>query len=231
MIQVIIMIKAVLVDIDNTLLDFHKCSDESMCLAAEDFGISFPENYFEIFTEINNGLWTKIEKGELTRQGLFKIRWNLVFEAMGIDADGPVFEECFRDYIKKSAIPVEGAIELLQYLSNKYSVYVASNSSYEQQKARLGKAGMLPYVKEIFTSEEIGFAKPSKEFFEACKKELPDFENDEIMMIGDSINADIEGSKKFGFKTCWFNFAKKPDAVCDSADFIVEELSEIKNLL
>ena len=225
------MIKAVLIDIDNTLLDFHKCSKEAMCLAADDFGISFPENYFEIFTEINNGLWEKIEKGELTRQGLFKVRWNLIFEAMEISGDGPAFDERFRDYIKKSAIPVEGATELLEYLNDKYFVCVASNSAYEQQKARLGKAGMLPYIKEIFTSEEIGSAKPSKEFFEACKKELSEFEKDEIMMIGDSITADIEGSKKFGFKTCWFNFAKKPGAVCDSADFIVDELAEIKSIL
>lgn len=225
------MIKAVLIDIDNTLLDFHKCSKESMCLAAEDFGIDFPENYFEIFTEINNGLWEKIEKGELTRQGLFKVRWNLIFEAMGIKADGPAFDELFREYIKKSAIPVEGAKEILEYLSEKYYVCVASNSAFEQQKARLSKAGMLPYIKEIFTSEEIGFAKPSTEFFEACEKELSSFEKDEILLIGDSVTADIEGGKNFGLKTCWFNFDKKPDAVCDSADFIVDDLLQIKNIL
>ena len=225
------MIKAVLIDIDNTLLDFRKCSKESMCLAAEDFGIDFPENYFEIFTEINNGLWEKIEKGELTRQGLFKVRWNLIFEAMGIKADGPAFDELFREYIKKSANPVDGAKEILEYLSEKYYVCVASNSAFEQQKARLDKAGMLPYIKEIFTSEEIGFAKPSTEFFEACVNGHSSFGKDEIMLIGDSITADIEGGKKFGLKTCWFNFDKKPDAVCDSADFIVDDLLQIKNIL
>ena len=225
------MIKAVLIDIDNTLLDFHKCSKESMCLAAEEFGIDFPENYFQIFTEINNGLWEKIEKGELTRQGLFKVRWNLIFEAMGIKADGPAFDELFREYIKKSAIPVEGAKEILEYLSEKYYVCVASNFSYEQQKARLSKAGMLPYIKEIFTSEEIGFAKPSTEFFESCVNGLSSFGKDEIMLIGDSITADIKGGKNFGLKTCWFNFEKKSDAVCDSADFIVDDLLQIKNIL
>lgn len=225
------MIKAVLIDIDNTLLDFHKCSKESMCLAAEDFGIEFPENYFETFTEINNSLWEKIEKGELTRQGLFKVRWNLIFEAMGIKADGPAFDELFREYIKKSAIPVDGAKEILEYLSEKYYVCVASNSAYEQQKARLDRAGMMPYIKKIFTSEEIGFAKPSTEFFEACKKELSFLSKDEIMLIGDSVTADIEGAKNYGFKTCWFNFAKKPDAICESADFIVDDLLEIKNIL
>ncbi len=225
------MIKAVLIDIDNTLLDFHKCSKESMCLAAEDFGINFPENYFEVFTEINNSLWEKIEKGELNRQGLFKVRWNLIFEAMGIDADGEEFEELFREYIKSSAIPVDGAKELLEYLSDKYYVCVASNSELAQQEKRLRKAQMLPYIRKIFTSEEIGFAKPSEGFFAVCKRDLPQFEKDEIMLIGDSITADVEGGNKFGLKTCWFNFAKKPDAVCDSADFIVDDLLQIKNIL
>ncbi len=225
------MIKAVLIDIDNTLLDFHKCSDEAMCLAAEEYGIVFPENYFEIFTEINNSLWDKIEKGELDRQGLFKIRWKLIFEAMGIDADGIAFEETFRSNIKSCAIPVDGAMEILKYLSEKYYVGVASNSEFAQQEKRLRKAGMFPFIKSIFTSEEIGFAKPSEGFFAYCKNELPQFEKEEIILIGDSITADVEGAKNFGFKTCWFNFAKVPDAECEKADFIVNELAEIKNFL
>ncbi len=225
------MIKAVLIDIDNTLLDFHKCSREAMCLAAEEYGIEFPQNYFEIFTKINNSLWEKIEKGELDRQGLFKIRWIRIFEAMGIEADGIAFEETFRENIKSSAIPVDGATEMLRYLSEKYYVGVASNSELAQQEKRLRKAEMLPFIKNIFTSEEIGFAKPSQGFFEACKKDLPQFEKEEIVLIGDSITADIEGAKNFGFKTCWFNFAKVPDAKCGTADYIVNKLSEIKNIL
>ncbi len=225
------MIKAVLIDIDNTLLDFHKCSKESMCFAAEDFGVEFPENYFEIFTEINNRLWEKIEKGELNRQGLFRIRWNLIFDAMGIKADGPAFEELFRDNIKKSAIPVDGANEILEYLGEKYFVCVASNSELAQQEKRLKKAGMLPFIKKIFTSEEIGFAKPSTEFFEACMKELPDVKKDEVIFIGDSISADVDGGHKFGLKTCWFNYAKLPHEKCTTADFIVDLLAEIKDIL
>lgn len=225
------MIKAVLIDIDNTLLDFHKCAKESMCLAAEDFGIDFPENFFEIFTEINNRLWSEIEKGQLNRQGLFKIRWTLIFDAMGIKADGPAFEEVFRDYIKRSAIPVDGANEILEYLSGKYYVSVASNSSFEQQRARLEKAGMMKFIRNIFTSEEIGFAKPSQEFFSACRKELSSFEKEEIILIGDSVTADIEGAKSYGFKTCWFNFAGTPEKVCPSADFIIDDLIQIKDIL
>ncbi len=225
------MIKAVLIDIDNTLLDFHKCSDEAMCLAAEEYGITFPENYFETFTKINNSLWEKIEKGELDRQGLFKIRWKLIFDAMEIDADGIAFEETFRGNIKACAIPVDGATEILPYLSEKYHVAVASNSEFAQQEKRLRKAEMLPFIKNIFTSEEIGFAKPSQGFFEACKKELPQFEKEEIILIGDSITADIEGAKNFGFKTCWFNYKKIPDAECETADYIVNDLIEIKNIL
>ncbi len=225
------MIKIVLIDVDNTLLDFRKCADESMLWCAEKFGFTFPEGYLDVFFSVNDPLWRKIEKGELTREGLYKIRWNMIFEKLGIDADGPLFEDMFRDRIKSSVVAVDGALEILKYLKEKYIVCVASNAIFAQQKMRLEKAGMTDYIEKYFTSEKIGFPKPTREFFEACLNDFPDIKKEEVIIIGDSISADIKGGHDFGFKTCWYNHTLLPHTSCTCADFVADSLIEIKKFL
>ena len=224
------MITTVLLDVDNTLLDFNLCAKESMRLAAEKFGISLPANIFDIFHEINTGLWHDIEKGKLTRQGLYKIRWKTIFEVIGVDFDGETFEAQFVENLHTVAIPVEGATDLLDYLHSKYTLCVASNAAYGQQVSRLTRADMLKYMKHLFISEQIGAPKPSPEFFDKCIEALG-VGTDELIMIGDSISADINGAHGYGIKTCFYNHAKAalPSDLC--ADYAVNSLAEIKNIL
>ena len=220
----------IFIDIDNTLLDFNKCSEFSINSAAKDFNIDMPENYYPKFKKINDGLWHRIEQGELTIDGLKKIRFNLVFENLGIKADGPVFEDRYRVYLTQSAIPVDGAKELLEYLGAKYDIYAASNAPKNQQVDRLTTADMAKNIKGFFISEEIGFAKPSKEFFDYCFEKVGNPKPEEAYMIGDSINADITGAKAYGMKTILFNYDGKKTGA-SLADYTVEKLLEIKDIL
>jgi 2-haloacid dehalogenase len=220
----------IFIDIDNTLLDFNKCSEFSINSAAKDFNIDMPENYYPKFKKINDGLWHRIEQGELTIDGLKKIRFNLVFENLGIKADGPAFEDRYRVYLTQSAIPVDGAKELLEYLGAKYDIYAASNAPKNQQVDRLTTADMAKNIKGFFISEEIGFAKPSKEFFDYCFEKVGNPKPEETYMIGDSINADITGAKAYGMKTILFNYDGKKTGA-SPADYTVEKLLEIKDIL
>lgn len=225
------MIKVVLLDVDNTLMDFHECARQAMHITAAEQGIVFPENIFEVFTEINNGLWLEIEQGTLTVDELHRIRWDRIFDAIGIERDGVAFEQGFLKNLAKGDATVEGAKELLEYLAPKYTLCIASNAPYKQQTSRLSNAGLLDYFKKLFISETIGFSKPKKEFFDACMKELPGVEKQEIVMIGDSLSADIAGASAYGLRTCWFNFGNVPAERGVLADHIVDSLSEIQNIL
>ncbi len=60
------------------------------------------------------------------------------FEALGIDFDGTVFEDYFRKALNESAIPENGAYELLKYLSEKYVVCAASNGPFSSANASAG---------------------------------------------------------------------------------------------
>ena len=163
------MIKVVLIDVDNTLLDFDACVKAALKDGFAHFGLpEYREEMFPIFTKINNALWHRIETGELTREQLMKIRFDRIFEALGIAFDGVTFEEYFRQYLFDSAIHVKGAVELLQYLSGKYVVCAASNGPYEQQLHRLEAGGLAPYLTYSFISENVGAEKPSRQFFDVC---------------------------------------------------------------
>ncbi len=225
------MIKAVLLDVDNTLLDFNLCAEDSIHKSAADMGITLPDNIMSAFFEVNAELWHDIEKGTLTREELHRIRFNKVFAKSGVDADGVEFEKLFVGHVKQSAVHVKGAKDILDYLKEKYILCTASNASAMQQKNRLTKAGFIDYFKHLFISEEIGEPKPSKKFFDACFDYLAPISKDEIIMIGDSLTADINGAHACGIKTCWYNHDKidVPKDVC--ADYIVNSLDEIKNIL
>lgn len=224
-------VKAVLIDIDNTILDFDQCSEEAIKQSAEHFGITLPENYFEVFSECNDKLWHLLEEGIITKQDIYDRRWVEIFKRLGVDADGIAFDSMFREKIREIAIPVKGAEELLKYLSGKYPVYCASNASRERQEHRLSSCAFNKYISGIFTSEDIGFQKPAKEFFFACASALFPVKPSEILMIGDSVNADIIGAKNFGLKTIWFNFRNETYDSYNFTDYTVNNLEEIKNIV
>ncbi len=219
-------VSAVLLDIDDTLLDFHAGARESILRGFAAFGLPYSEAVFETFLRINEGLWREIEAGRLTRPGLHAIRWMRIFDALGIEADGPAFETVFRQGINESAIPVPGARELLAYAKEKYPVYLASNADYAQQERRLAKADLLRYVDGMFVSDRIGCAKPAPAFFDACVDGVG-VPAERILMIGDSYAADISGAAARGMRTCLF--APRGIPAFDGAvpDLVVTELARV----
>lgn len=227
------MITTVFLDVDNTLLDFSEGSRRCMAEGFRAFGIPYKDEMFSVFHTINSRLWRRVEDGTLTREELFEIRWNTIFEALGIQADGVAFEAEFRRQLRDSAIPMEGAEELLQYLhQKKYTLVIASNAVREQQVRRLTKAGLFPYIDLVATSEEAGYAKPKKEFFDYCLSLLPpETTPQQIMMIGDSLAADIGGGQAYGLKTCWFNYHHEENTGRVHPDYTVTALRELFAIL
>ena len=220
----------VFIDIDDTLLDFTKCANDAIKSACNKFGVPYTTTLVDTFHPINLDLWHRLEKKEVTKERLFDTRFQIVFDKLGIKADGIAFETAFRENFHESAILVDGARDLLEYLRSKYKVYVASNALMHQQTNRMKRAELDGYIDGYFVSEEIGFPKPQKEFFDACFKALPDVKPQDVVMIGDSLSADIKGACEYGLKTIWYNHRNEPTADV-KCDYIVSRLSEVKNIL
>ncbi|MBE7024519.1 MAG: noncanonical pyrimidine nucleotidase, YjjG family [Ruminococcaceae bacterium] len=225
-------IKAILLDVDNTILDFNQCARASIKATFADWELSYTEEMFPVFLEVNGYLWEEIEKETLTREELYRIRWKMIFERLGMEGTDPVsFDTHFRKYIGTFAFPVDGAYDLLEYLAKKYTLCIASNASRARQLKRLTKANMLSYVKHVFTSEEIGHPKPEKAFFDACLSQLDGVTAAETVIIGDSLTADIAGGVTAGMKTIWYNHFRVPVPPDFAGDYIVNSLREIQDIL
>lgn len=229
-------IKVLFWDIDNTLLDFVAGAEDSMKQAFADLGLEFKPEMFNVFQEENHIIWDKIEKGELSREDLPYVRWQIILKRLGLKADGVAMEHVFRSYLHNSAVPVSGALETLEALAGKYIFCAASNGPYEQQLNRLERGGMRKYFTHCFVSEKVGVEKPSLRFFEKCMEELPGIEPEECLMIGDSLTADIAGGHAAGLKTCWYH---PEDAITNEklreleqqADYRVEKLVDLTKKL
>ena len=221
------MIKTVLIDVDDTLLDFKECSITAIKQSMLDFNFLYKDEYYDVFQKENNKLWQMIENKTLTIEELHQIRWKNIFNYIKLEGDYIAFEEHFVNYLKESSIPVFGANSLLEYLHKRYQIYVVSNATNRQQYRRLEKANMTPFIDKIFTSIDLGYSKPSKEFFQLC---LEGLNKDEVIIIGDSLTADIRGGINVGIKTIWFNkYQEKIPNI--QIDYIVDSLEEIKNIL
>ena len=226
------MLKAIFLDIDNTLLDFDGYVKEALASGFEKFGLgTYEASVYETFSRINDSLWERIETGDLTFEGLKAIRFNLIFEALGITFDGPTFETYFREQLNVSAIPIEGAYDLLKALSQKYILCAASNGPYDQQCHRLELAGMSAYFSYVFISEEIGAGKPDRAFYERAfarlnrGREIPILP-EECLAVGDSVTSDVAGGHAFGMKTCYYAH-HKGNVTDDRIDLYAERLSDI----
>lgn len=226
--------KAVFLDIDNTLLSFDGYVKQTMKEGFEHFGLKPYEPYmFDIFIRENTKLWRQIEQGTLVFEELEKIRWNIIFKYLDIEFDGTAFEKYFRGRLFDRAIPEDGAYELLEYLKGKYILCVASNGPGEQQVHRLEIAGMKKYFDYIFVSERIGASKPSKVFFERAFAELNAGRKEMILpedtvMIGDSLTSDIAGGQAFGMEVCLFRRKEGMD-IPDGVRWVdrLEQIEEI----
>lgn len=231
------MVKAVFIDIDDTLLSFSDSVRAIMRTGFEEFCLpAYSGEMFDVFKCVNARLWQQIERGELDLAGLQLVRWNTIFDKLGIEADGVAFESYFRHELFSSAIPVPGAIELVRSLSGRYTLCAASNGPYEQQVNRLRLAGLLDHFDQVFVSSRMGAEKPSPAFFDACfdvlkASGLDDLTPQEALVVGDSITSDIAGGAAYGMQTCLYLPQPGPAAPNPAPDHVVTDLRDIGAIL
>ena len=223
------MIKAVLIDIDDTIFDFEKCSKNSFLKTLKNFNLKFKEEDFSYFNKVNDILWTKQKLGEINIKEVFIKRDYLMGKYFNLDIEKDLFNDLFVNFLYYEIEMVDGIEDLLLYLSDKYKIFTASNGIYKMQENRLKKSNLDKYFDKIFVSDKIGFEKPDKKFFQKIM-DLTKFSNDDLIMIGDSIKSDIIGAKNSKIKSIYFN--KEDKKITDkNFTYQVKNLSEIKKIL
>ena len=115
--------------------------------------------------------------------------------------------------------------------TNKIKLGVASNGGNDIQIRRIRKIGLDRYLDYIFVSEEIGYNKPHKKYFEHIFTKVGKMPKEKIMMVGDSLTADIQGGKNAGIMTCWYNPKGETGMKNIRPDYEIKDLLELKKLI
>ena len=225
------MIEFLFLDLDDTILDFHKAERIAISKTFRDFGIEPTEEVLARYSQINKACWHKLELGEWTREQVLVRRFEILFAEHNIVCDGT---QVARAYEKNLAIGhyfLPGAEEAVDALSKKYRLFLASNGTASVQQGRMTSANLYRFFEKVFVSQELGANKPAKEFFERATAQIPGYDPQKALMVGDSLTSDILGGINAGMKTCWVNPKHLPADPAITADYEIEALSQLESLL
>lgn len=223
--------RIILFDADGTLWDFDASAKLSMQTNFARRGYDFSDAVFERYQEINHGLWEKYERGEMPRDRVLTERFDLLFAELGITEKGSVFAAEFREVLENNPIWMDGAVELLTRLRPDFGMYIVTNGVASTQHKRIARTGLDRYVDGFFISEEIGSQKPQKEFFDYALSHIGPCAREELLLVGDSLSADILGANRAGITSCWFNPANMPLSREARPDYEIHRLSELIDIL
>ncbi|MDY4693798.1 MAG: YjjG family noncanonical pyrimidine nucleotidase [Blautia sp.] len=224
------MIETVFFDLDNTLLDFSKAERIAVTRTLEEFHIELSEYVLRRYSELNNAQWKLLEQGKLTRDQVKVRRFQLLFDELGISRPPQEAARRYETLLACGHYFVDGAENLLVSLYGRYRMFLVTNGTLSVQKGRLESAGIGKYFDKIFISEETGYNKPERKYFEYCFSRIPDFHKNSAVIIGDSLTSDIQGGINAGIRTIWFDPARiRAEEI--TPDYEVYSLGEIPDLL
>lgn len=123
------MIKNILLDLDDTILDFKKCEHVALDKALTVLGVPHDESTIKLYSKINDLHWKKLETGELTRNQVLLGRFEMLFEKIGVQCSGQKAWETYEEMLSNQYFFVAGAVELLENLKDKYNLYIVSNGT------------------------------------------------------------------------------------------------------
>ena len=223
--------QTLLFDLDDTLLDFGAAENLALRQMFEAQNTPFTAEIEAHYKKINQALWNSYEEGKVDRDEVVNTRFSLLFKEYGQLVDGAVLEMKYRSYLEEGHQFVNGAFELITDLHNQYDLYIVTNGVSKTQDKRLRASGLFPFFKDIFVSEDTGYQKPMKGFFDYAFARIPNFTVNQGLIIGDSLSSDIKGGQQAGLDTCWFNPQLKPNDTQIIPTYQIQTLDELYQIL
>ena len=225
------MIEFVLIDLDDTILDFHKAERNALQNTLQHFGLTPNEETIDLYLQINQAHWRALEQGKMTRKQVNEGRFIELFRHFNKTVDGSVCAAYYLNQLSLTHDYLPGAETAIAGLSKKYQLFIASNGNASVQGPRLAASGLHAYIRQAFVSEALGENKPSKAYFDICFSRIPGFDPQKAIMVGDSLTSDFQGGINAGIRTCWVNPAGKPNTTAIQPDYEIHALSELETLL
>ena len=229
------MIKYLLWDIDNTLLSFDLAERASMTKGFDKFGLDIgDEKALEVYKNINDKYWKMLEKGHMTREEILIGRFEEFFDLYNIAYDERLvndFNLFYQEELGKQVFFNDYAEEVLQKLSKDYKQYAVTNGSKVAQSGKLKNSGLDKVFDGVFISEDLGYDKPSLEYFDLVFESIGSNNKEEYMLIGDSLTSDMLGSNNAGIRNIRYNPKDLDNKANVKVDYTIKNLKEVIEIL
>lgn len=195
----------IMMDIDNTLLDFDAAEHKALLETLQQFSLPCDEAAVSRYHEINSSLWGELNKGKIRRDKLVIERFDRFVKEIGAAAKATELNRAYTEHLATHADVIPGAEEALQELAEVATMIAVSNGTESVERGRLKLSGFEKYFDDIFISEAVGVSKPNPKIFQMAMRKLGIEHSDKVLVVGDSLSADIQGGVNAGLDTCWVN--------------------------
>ena len=225
-------IQHVFFDLDHTLWDFEKNSDLTFQKVFKINNLQIDINSFlEIYKPLNFNYWKLYREEKVTKSALRYGRLKETFDAINFKVSDELINLMADQYITHLAdfnFLFDGTFEILDYLKEKYKLHIITNGFEEIQTKKMINSNIHHYFDKVITSESVGVKKPNPKVFNYALQMVKATPN-ECMMIGDNLEADIQGAINCGIKAIHYNSEKNskiPNKITS-----IHHLLEIKEYL
>jgi len=199
-------------DLDHTLWDFDANAKSTLtdlyALFELDTRVAAPfEDFYRKYLYHNEILWDKYHHGLITADDLkWKRMWRTLLDfKIGDEVLSRQLSAKFLELLPTKKILFPHTTELLDYLlDKKYTLHLITNGFEKTQWSKITNSGLAKYFTHMITSETSNSLKPKKEIFEyAMNKAGASLK--ESIMIGDNLEADIQGAINAGMDSVFVN--------------------------
>ncbi|MCD6495726.1 MAG: TIGR02253 family HAD-type hydrolase [Candidatus Aenigmarchaeota archaeon] len=223
------MIRAVLFDLDNTLVDFLRMKTTSVDAAVSamiDAGLPMKKtNALKILWELYDDYG--IEYGEILQQFLRKVLGRVDYKilAAGIIAYRRVKAGFLEPY--PHVIPT-----LLRLKEKGYLLGVVSDAPRMRAWLRLAAMKISDFFDVVVTLDDSGKQKPDPTSYSIALKKLG-VKPDEAVFVGDNTNRDIAGAKKLGMTTVLAKYGEwsKPGKNAKKPDYGITDIARLLDIV
>ena len=235
--------KLVLIDLDDTLFDYPKTEKTAFRNTFEELGFfvkselsndkkeEIYEKIKDRYKDVNLQLWKDLEKGVVDKDRLKVVRFEKIIEEFDLKYDPYEMSELYLKKLGEGIFPFEATEKLCEYLHSKYKVGIVTNGIKEVQHSRIENSAIAKYIDKIIISDEVGVNKPDKRIFEYAMNYFEIMDKSEVIMIGDSLGADIKGGQNAGIDTCWVNLRNNVNDTGIIPNYEVNKLEKLFEIL
>jgi putative hydrolase of the HAD superfamily len=199
-------------DLDHTLWDFDTNAKETLTdiyslFQLDKKNVTPFEDFYRKYLYHNEILWDRYHKGFISSEELkWRRMWRTLMEfKIGDEQLAKDISAQFLELLPTKAKLFPYTKEILDYLAaRKYQLHLITNGFEKTQWNKLNHCGLGNYFTQVITSEASNSLKPKKEIFDYALNKAG-AELKESIMLGDNLDADIQGAINAGMDTVFVN--------------------------